>query len=93
MPQYAGMGHQIPEPVSPMVPADDPYMPAAQPAAATAAAYGAVDQYGQQAYASDPYAVSEYGEGYSPQQYSQQVAVDANGMTAQYGQDSYAQTS
>ena len=92
MPQYAGMGHQIPEPISPMTPVGDPYMPAAQPAAATAATYGTLGEYGQQAYASDPYEATEYTDAY-PAQYGEQVAVDANGMTAQYGQDPYAQTS
>ena len=71
---YAGSGGQIPEPVAPATPWSDPYMPAAQPAAAQYDSYASSqvteyqtgeyqageyqDQYAQQA----PYAQQDYAQ-------------------------------
>lgn len=88
---YDGIGgSQIPEPVAPMAPVAEPYIPAAQPAVA---AY-AMHEYGQQGYSepmtqypqADGYAVQDsYGaQAYAPQ-------YDQAGATAHYGQDPYTQ--
>jgi len=86
MTQYPDMGYQIPEPVAPNVPVADPYMPAAQPAAASYEA-----QPYQQGYSNTGYAPSQYAEGY-PQQYAQYGGGESGGMTAHYAQDPYAQS-
>ena len=97
MPQQAGMGYQIPEPVAAMAttpamaPTMEPYMPAAQPAVATyeAQAY-AQQQYAKGGYAGTDYASAQYGESY-PQQYGQPIGVDDQAATAYYAQDQYTQ--
>ena len=92
---YNGVGgSRIPEPVAPMTPAAEPYMPAAQPAVA---AY-AMNEYGQQQYSQQSYSsAGQYpsADGYAAQDnYASQAYAPEygqGGATAQYGHDPYAQ--
>jgi len=93
---YAGMGHQIPEPVAPMAPAAEPYMPAVQPAAATYegqeyAQAGYQGYYGEGNY-TETYPTQGYSDGYAPQ-HAQAVGEQVAGTVAQYAQDPYALSS
>jgi len=93
---YAGMGHQIPEPVAPMAPAAEPYMPAVQPAAATYegqeyAQAGYQGYYGEGNY-TETYPTQGYSDGYAPQ-HAQVVGEQVAGTVAQYAQDPYALSS
>jgi len=76
----AAMGYDIPEPVAPMAPVAEPYMPAAQPAAA----FHEPQEYAPANYTEQAYSSQGYSEGYS-------LDGQATGTVAQYSQDPYAQ--